>query len=368
MSNICPRELETTMKTFKNRLKDRDDHSSCYLTAKNTTDLVYAIINRLKWKKTGDLVTFLRELYRDIKGDEDSPVIVNNSVASNVILRIIKIISTEDASYLGSTSEQFLASLLKKPESKSGDHETTTGGLDHTSKRSGESKGSLKKNELKEAFIDCLDEYTVELENSCSNIAVQSLHHIHEDEIILTIGHSNTVCEFLQEASAKRSFQVLVAEAAPSYKGHQMAQALTQNDIRTTLLPDSNVFAVMSRVNKVIIGSDLILADGAIITCAGSLSVAQAAKHFSVPVICCGSFYKVTPTYLSAQDPQKFNVLLSPQLTLPMKHISSVKTYVANPQYDLIPAQYLTLLISSLGGHDPSYIFKLIFDLYPGLD
>lgn len=365
MSSICPPELEASITSFRNHL---NESPSCFVTAKNTVHLIFTIIAKLKWKTTEDLVNFLRNLNKDIKGDEDSPVIVNNSVASNVILRVIKIISTEDASYLGSTSEQFLTSLLEKPEAKSGDHDVTSGTLDTSKKASSSGKSSQKKKELKEAFVDCLDEYIVELENSCSNIAAQSLDHIHGDEIILTIGHSHTVCEFLQEASTKRSFQVLVAEAAPSYKGHEMAQALTQSDIKTTLLPDSNVFAVMSRVNKVIIGSDLILADGAIITCAGALSVAQAAKHFSVPVICCGSFYKVTPTYLSAQDPHKFNILMSPQLVLPMKHISSLKTHVANPAYDLIPAQYLTLLISSLGGHDPSFIFKLIFDLYPGLD
>ena len=366
MTNICPPELDSSITNFRSHLKES---SSCYVTAKNTAQLIYSIIARLKWKSTDDLVNFLQSLNKDVKGDEDSPVIVNNSVASNVILRVIKIISTEDVSYLGSTSEQFLTSLLKKPETKSGNH-VTTGGLEASKKTKDETsgKGSQKKKELKEAFVDCLEEYIVELENSCSNIAAQSLDHIHGDEIILTIGHSHTVCEFLQEASVERSFQVLVAEAAPSYKGHEMAQALTQSDIKTTLLPDSNVFAVMSRVNKVIIGSDLILADGAVITCAGALSVAQAAKHFSVPVICCGSFYKVTPTYLPAQDPQKFNILMSPQLALPMKHISSLKTHVANPACDLIPAQFLTLLISSLGGHDPSFIFKLIFDLYPGLD
>ena len=43
----------------------------------------------------------------------------------------------------------------------------------------------------------------------------------------------------------------MVAESAPSYQGQDLAVALGQAGIETTLMTDSAVFAVMSRVNKV---------------------------------------------------------------------------------------------------------------------
>lgn len=45
--------------------------------------------------------------------------------------------------------------------------------------------------------------------------------------------------------------QVVVAEGAPRYGGHQMARKLAQAGISTTAIADSAIFAMMARVNKV---------------------------------------------------------------------------------------------------------------------
>jgi translation initiation factor eIF-2B subunit beta len=45
--------------------------------------------------------------------------------------------------------------------------------------------------------------------------------------------------------------QVVVAEAAPTYQGHQMAAELAALGIHATIIADSAVFAMMARVNKV---------------------------------------------------------------------------------------------------------------------
>ena len=55
---------------------------------------------------------------------------------------------------------------------------------------------------------------------------------------------------------------VIVAECAPYYHGQILATSLAASKIPTTLIPDSAIFAVMSRVNKVIIGTHTILANG----------------------------------------------------------------------------------------------------------
>lgn len=52
---------------------------------------------------------------------------------------------------------------------------------------------------------------------SVDNIAAQASEHIHANEIILTIGKSNTVEKFLKSAAKSRKFQVIVVEGAPQY-------------------------------------------------------------------------------------------------------------------------------------------------------
>jgi translation initiation factor 2B subunit (eIF-2B alpha/beta/delta family) len=45
--------------------------------------------------------------------------------------------------------------------------------------------------------------------------------------------------------------QVVVAEGAPKFDGHQMARKLSDAGIQSTLITDSAVYAMMARVNKV---------------------------------------------------------------------------------------------------------------------
>ena len=42
---------------------------------------------------------------------------------------------------------------------------------------------------------------------------------------------------------------------APSNSGHLIAKKLAENGIETTLITDAAIFGIMSRVNKVFIGS-----------------------------------------------------------------------------------------------------------------
>ena len=46
-------------------------------------------------------------------------------------------------------------------------------------------------------MIEAISEISNEIETSIENIAAQSVQHIHTDEVILTLGRSKTVEEFL---------------------------------------------------------------------------------------------------------------------------------------------------------------------------
>jgi translation initiation factor eIF-2B subunit beta len=125
-------------------------------------------------------------------------------------------------------------------------------------------------NNLKSAFIQAINELIDEIESIYQNIANQAIEHIHSNEIIMTIGKSKTVEEFLRAAHRKRKFQVIVAEAAPLYGGHEFVINLAKAGIEATLITDSAIFAVMSRVNKVILGTHAVLANGGLIASSGS--------------------------------------------------------------------------------------------------
>jgi translation initiation factor eIF-2B subunit beta len=122
----------------------------------------------------------------------------------------------------------------------------------------GESEGKSKSDknsrswQLKHGVIEAINELIEDIDNCHSQIAEQALEHIHQNEVILTLGHSRTVKEFLCEAKKKRSFQVFIAEGAPRYQGHSLAKELVAKDLQTTVITDSAVFAMISRVNMVL--------------------------------------------------------------------------------------------------------------------
>jgi translation initiation factor eIF-2B subunit beta len=67
-------------------------------------------------------------------------------------------------------------------------------------------------------------------------------------------------------------------------QGHELAVNLGKSKIQTTVIADSAIYAIMSRVNKVIIGTHTVMANGGLRAVCGSHIVALAAKHYSVPV------------------------------------------------------------------------------------
>ena len=109
--------------------------------------------------------------------------------------------------------------------------------------------------DLKAPILSEIDLVIKDLERVYVHIADQAIEHIHASEIILTFGRSSTVLHFFEEAAKRREFKVFVAESAPSFLGQNMAVELAKLGIDTTVISDSAVFAIMSRVNKVIIGT-----------------------------------------------------------------------------------------------------------------
>ncbi|XP_063844208.1 translation initiation factor eIF2B subunit beta-like isoform X1 [Scylla paramamosain] len=161
------------------------------------------------------------------------------------------------------------------------------------------------------------------------------------------------VLAFLTKAATQRKFHVIVAERAPKYDGHPVAKALCTAGIETTLIQDSAVFPIMSRVNKVI------KVNGGIETFVGAASLASPPKFYSVPL------YVRTPTY-------KFSLMgceeISHQTTTSIipegtKFWPSVNT--ALTQLDYVPPENVTSLITNNRGTAPSYVYRQLSELYP---
>lgn len=144
-----------------------------------------------------------------------------------------------------------------------------------------------------------------------------------------------------------------------------MARDLGKGGIDVTLIPDSAVYPMMARVNKVIISTNKVMSNGGLIALSGVLNVALAAKANSVPVVCLAGLYKLSPIHPHEKD--EFIDMVSPSFVLNdmdattpcMKNVA-----VNNPLFDYVGPELVDLFLTNAGGHPPSYIYKLLNEYY----
>ncbi|KAJ3989177.1 hypothetical protein F5890DRAFT_1549814 [Lentinula detonsa] len=243
---------------------------------------------------------------------------------------------------------------------------------------SSESRVPLKENDpddpdsfarvLKPVLMEAIQDVFDELETVYDNISKNAKDHIHSDEIILTLGMSKTVDSFLKAAAHYRNYTVIVAETAPSYGGREMAKSLSSAGISTFLVPDSSIYALMSRVNKVILGAHAILANGGMFATSGSLLAATAARSYSTPVVVCAGQFKLTPLWNLYHEYGALD-FGDPSAVLCFDEGDLVdKVDVVNPYYDYVRPELLDVFITNYGDHPPSSIYRLLKETYDDED
>lgn len=241
---------------------------------------------------------------------------------------------------------------------------------------------SKAKIDIRAEVINGIEELLDELDIVDTQIAASALDHIHSNEIILTHTSSSTVQKFLVAAAKKRKFTVVHAEAYPNNhlethstivnggvnrgmyeEEDERWKPLTQLGIKVILIPDSAVFALMSRINKVIMAPHTVLANGSLIAAAGASTIAQAAKVHRVPVVVLSGVYKLSPVY--PFDTEELIEVGDPGKAVSYQDGEFMdKVDIVNPVFDHVDAELVDLYITNLGGHAPSYLYRIVADHY----
>lgn len=309
--------------------------------------------------------------------------------------------TTEQRNQLGAASPSYagqgpaqvtsLFGLFHTPQGASPAGTPPTGTQSPVSKpapRQKDISADSNKLDIKAEVIDGIKELLDELEVVDSQIAESALDHIHSNEIILTHTSSQTVQKFLATAARKRKFTVVHAEAYPNdhlathatiVNGGRKADGdldsdaderwkpLTAMGITVILIPDSAVFALMSRINKVILAPHTVLANGSLIAAAGAATIARAARAHRVPVVVLSGVYKLSPVY--PFDTDELIEFGDPGRVVPFQDGEFMDGVdVVNPVFDHVEADLVDLYITNLGAHAPSYLYRIVADHYRAED
>ncbi|KAH9681882.1 translation initiation factor eif-2b subunit beta [Citrus sinensis] len=349
-------DIQALVSDLASKLRKRRVQGS-YETARLTAELLCAVILQHKEPTTNGAASLIEAVRR--VGEQ---LIAANPVelaVGNIVRHVLHIIREEDLSPLTDIVGELKLSAeddvedIAEDENSQKSSATTDGCLlkpplllavfEHLPDSatacqtfSSENIFAGKGKKLKSELIKAVNELIEDINTCREGIAEQAMELIHQNEVILTLGHSKFVKEFLCAAKEKkRSFEVFIADGAPKFEGHILAKELDKKGLKAIVITDSAVFAMISRVN----------------------------------MLC--SLY-----------PHNLEVLLNemrcPSELLNFEEFSDCIDYgiassssllhVVNPAFDYVPPELISLFVTDIGGYSPSYIYRLIADYYSSED
>ncbi|KAI6109708.1 hypothetical protein F5141DRAFT_1004476 [Pisolithus sp. B1] len=345
-------------------------------TALETVLVLRQVVSKARFSNIDQLVDVIRSVGRKLVEAQPKGPCTSEYTVGNTVRKVLHHIREEyhtasQGTVVPSTSKPTFS--IAKFVSQGQPRKQTT-----SQRASHETRGILRENDpddpdafaraLKPVFMEAIQDVLDELETVYDNVSKNAKDHIHSDEIILTIGKSSTVEAFLKAAASHRKYTVIVADTAPSYSGREMAQSLSSSGISTVLVPDSSVYALMSRINKVVLGAHAILANGGMFAITGSLLAATAARAHSTPVVVCSGQFKLTPQWNLYHEYGALD-FADPSGVLGFEEGDLVdKVDVVNPYYDYVRPEMIDAYITNDGDHPPSSVYRLIKEAYDDED
>lgn len=363
---MSSQDLNVIVDSFIDRLKRRQINGT-FNVSLETLQILMRYVSVIRWSTNEELLSQIRSL-----GNRLEKAQPYEFSCGSVIRRILAMVRDEieeeehgnapGASSNASVHAESLISSMFNLLEMPADTEPQRANNHHQLHQS--------KTDIRQVVIRGIRDLIDEIKNIDDGIQQIAINLIHDREILLTpTPNSKTVLRFLLKAKERnnRDFTVLVIEGFPNNTklAHEFAKKLSQHGIETIIIPDSAVFALMSRVGKVIIGVKSVFTNGgAISSTAGVSSVCECAREFKTPVFAVAGLYKLSPLY-------PFDIEKLVEIGGSQKVVPSTEKYglgktmdTINPLTDYIPPENIDIYITNIGGFAPSFIYRVVWDNY----
>ncbi|RKP30158.1 nagb/rpia/CoA transferase-like protein [Metschnikowia bicuspidata] len=320
-------------------------------TAVEVSQLLMRVISAARWTDPLDIIDLIRLV--GVLLEKARP---RYFVPGNIVRRVLALIREEIDSENPAENTPMISSMFSLLNTAHLSDEKSLG-------------KQLKKqaSDMRSIIIQGIKDLVDEICNVKEELETMSADLIHDNEVLLTATPQlDTVLHFLIKARAKRKFTVLVTECYPNetFAAQKFVKELAQHKIEAVLIPDSTVFAVMSRVGKVILGANAVFANGGCNANAGTANVVECAKEHKTPVFAVAGLYKLSPLYpFNREDLIEVGnsgLVLSYRDSALMENVD----VVTNPLGDYILPEHIDIYITNIGGFAPSFIYRIVLDNY----
>ncbi|XP_057330823.1 translation initiation factor eIF-2B subunit delta [Microplitis mediator] len=181
---------------------------------------------------------------------------------------------------------------------------------------------------------------------------------ISNGDVILTYGYSSLIQRILCDAyDAGRKFRVIIVDGRPWLEGRELLRRLAKHGVECSYILINALSFIMPGVNKVFVGAHAILANGAVMSRAGTAQVALMAKAFNVPVLVACETHKscervqtdsIVCNEIGNADELDFNTTGVTKKS-PLSNWKAKKTLnLLNIMYDVTPADLVTAVVTEL--------------------
>jgi ribose 1,5-bisphosphate isomerase len=195
-------------------------------------------------------------------------------------------------------------------------------------------------------------------EKALERIGQIGSRRIKDGSVVLT--HCNSLAALSVISTAHRSgkkIKVIATESRPRYQGITTIGMLDRMGIETELIVDSAARSVMNEVDLVVVGADVITANGTLVNKIGTAQIALSAHEARTSFIVAAETYKFSPQTIlgelvTIEERESTEVLAD------VSRYSHVR--VRNPAFDVTPHQYIDLICTEVGAIPPEMSYQII--------
>jgi ribose 1,5-bisphosphate isomerase len=212
--------------------------------------------------------------------------------------------------------------------------------------------------EAKLAIVSNADSFIENSEKAVKRIGEIGSRRIRNGDTILTHCNSMAALSIIREASKSgKEIKVIATESRPRWQGRLTIGMLEEMGIETELIVDSAVRSIMGDVNLVVVGADVITANGSLVNKIGTAQIALCAHEARTSFMVAAETYKFSPqtimgelVQIEERDPEEVLADISKY-----KHVR-----VRNPAFDVTPHSYIDIICTEVGAISPEMSYLII--------
>jgi ribose 1,5-bisphosphate isomerase len=210
-------------------------------------------------------------------------------------------------------------------------------------------KKGMDVDELRAITVRAAEDFKKSSQEAVRRISDIGAKRIRNGDLIMTHCNSSVAISILKEAKRQgKEFRVIATETRPRFQGRLTAKALSEAGIPVTLIVDSAARYFMPKVDKVIVGADVVTANGAVVNKIGTSQIALAAKEARVRVFVGAETYKFSPSTVLGELVEIEE--RPPEEVVPPEELSQLKgVTVANPAFDVTPPEFIDIIVTERG-------------------